>query len=362
MEQIDQPIIAYDESGNTGADLLDLDQPVFILASAKLTMSQANELRSIIQSPAQELKFNRLKKYGKYHSQILSLLNHDYISADSVNIGVFHKAYCICGFTADRLVEPVIYMSGMDFYQGGENIAYCNLLYYCIPVFCGKELFERYQIDFITLFQKRDPDSIEKFYATVVALMEASKSEQFKDALLPILFSREIIPQVLAEFGPYDFDTTLSAFVNSVDYWGRRTVGNFDAYVDDSKALRHFQHYVEVIKQINVEEEIGSDRRTLQLPLKLKNIHFTDSKQNMVVQIADLIAGAANHYYRSLVNPKFEDELSRKIGESKIASLLISPVWPTPAVTPEDLNTPLDGKKSIIDGLTSLIQSKDDAL
>lgn len=89
------PIIAFDESGNTGPDLLDKEQPVFVLASVKLTPKQASDLKSIIKTQASELKFTKLKKYHKYFSQIITLLNHDIISDETVSIAVFHKEYCI---------------------------------------------------------------------------------------------------------------------------------------------------------------------------------------------------------------------------------------------------------------------------
>ncbi len=57
----DETIIAFDESGNTGSDLLDKEQPVFVLASVKLTAGQAKELKSIFKTNSSELKFNRLK-------------------------------------------------------------------------------------------------------------------------------------------------------------------------------------------------------------------------------------------------------------------------------------------------------------
>lgn len=355
----EKPIIAFDESGNTGSDLLDLDQPVFILSSVRLTNSQAVELKNLIKSPAKELKFNRLKKYGKYHSQILELLNHEFISADTVNIGVFHKAYCICAYTADRLVEPLVYRTGMDFYEGGENIAYTNLLYFCTPAFCDNKIFKKYQVAFLTMFQKRDKKSIDDFYSVVKSLIDSSKDEKYKDALLPILESHQIIDDILDGWDNNNFDTTLSSFINIIDYWGRKTTEHFDAFVDNSKALQHFKHYVDRVKSINIHTEIGADRRTLQLPLKLNDIIFTDSKENVAVQIADLIAGAANHYFRSLADPNLEDELSIKIGESKISNLLNSPVWPTPSVTPEDLDTVHNGKTNVLDSMTNLIWDKE---
>ncbi|KJS05463.1 MAG: hypothetical protein VR77_08440 [Flavobacteriales bacterium BRH_c54] len=336
----DEPIIAFDESGNTGPDLLDKEQPVFVLASVKLTTKQANELKSIFKTNSSELKFNRLKKYFKYHEQIIEFLNHDIISKETVALALFHKEYCICVHTIDRLVETLAYRDGLDLYENGQNLAFTNLLYYCTPVLCDKAIYEEYKKDFITLFQKRDNQSIDKFYSTVEALINSSKNKQYASILYPILASREVIEDIIDEWDSNNFDSTLSGFVNLIDYWGRKTENKFHAYVDDSKPLKHFKHLIDKVKDKYIkQQELGTDRRTLQLPLKLIDVNFVNSKDNVVVQIADLIAGAANYYYRAIANEKFKDELSEKIGKTKFIKLLHSPVWPHPEMTPEGLNT-----------------------
>jgi hypothetical protein len=351
-----EPIIAFDESGNTGSDLLDKDQPVFVLASVKLTLGQATELKKIIKTNAGELKFNRLKKYHKYHSQIVSLLNSEIISEETVKLALFHKEYCIWVHTVDRLIEPLAYRDGFDFYKGGLNLAFTNLLFYCTPVFCDKTIYEQYKRDFIDLFYKRDAQSINQFYTTVQSLITSCKNEEYITSLSPILASYEIIESILDDWDTNNFDSTLSGFINLIDYWGRKTDKTFYAHVDNSKALNHFKYLVDKVKSIYIkQQEIGTDRRTLQLPLKLIDIKFVDSKDNIVVQIADLIAGAANHYHRAVINEKFRDDLSDKIGETKIVELLHSPVWPHKAFTSEDLHIVDTGRPNVIDSMTQFL-------
>ena len=350
----EQEIIAFDESGNTGADLLDKKQPVFILASVRFTVTQALILKNIIQTQSNELKFNRLKKYRRYHSQIISLLNHDLISQDTVRLSIFHKDYCVSVHTVDRLIEPLYYKNGLDLYKNGLNLAYTNLLFFCTPTLCDRAIWEKYKIDFINMFKFRDENSITSFYKTVHNLFESSKSD-YGSFLEPILKSREIIHDILRDWDTNNFDSTLSGFINLIDFWGRRTESDFHAYVDDSKALGHFKHLVNSIRDIYIEQqEVGADRRTLQLPLKLIDIIFVNSKDNLVVQIADLIAGAANHYYRALADEKFRDDLSDKIEKTKLINLLHSRVWPHKSFTPEELNTVHNGKNNLLDGLVQL--------
>lgn len=54
-------VVAFDESGNTGQNLLDPEQPIFALASVCLTQAEITELTSSITSVAHnEMHFTLL--------------------------------------------------------------------------------------------------------------------------------------------------------------------------------------------------------------------------------------------------------------------------------------------------------------
>jgi hypothetical protein len=57
------PLVAFDESGHTGEDLLNDRQPIFALASVHLSDAQTDEaLKLLYNRPGQEVKFKNLKK------------------------------------------------------------------------------------------------------------------------------------------------------------------------------------------------------------------------------------------------------------------------------------------------------------
>lgn len=351
-------ILAFDESGNTGSDLMNYDQPIFVLSSVYLSLEEAKELKSLIKTTANELKFNSLKKYGKYHSQIINLLNHPLISEDTLRIFTLHKDYSVIVHTVDRLIEPQAYKEGLDLYEEGMNIALTNMLFYCTPAFCDKSIFEKYKVAFVNLFRQRTKESIIKFYDIVGKLILSSKNENFKTDLVPILRSSEVIHQILATYNPFMFDAALTGFVLLADFWGRKINKKFDVFVDNSKPLSHFKDYIDIIKSDELfEQTLGYDRRTLQLPLKIKSLEFVDSKENEVVQIADLIAGAANHAFKSLANNAFEDELSKKLTNTKLMDLLHSPVWPHMAVTPKEMGTDTGKINNLVDKMTDILNN-----
>ena len=69
----------------------------------------------------------------------------------------------------------------------------------------------------LKLFQKKDIKNIRNFYSTVIKLINSSKDAQFKDALYPILASRDIIHEILLDLCNYHLDLTFSGFINPID-------------------------------------------------------------------------------------------------------------------------------------------------
>ena len=353
--KVTDTLIAFDESGYTGSDFLHKDQPVFVLSSVRMTSKEALTLYDIFKTDALELKFSRIKKYPKYQKALVEFLNHDLITKDTVNIFVAHKEYLIIAHTVDRLIEPLAYKDGHDLYADGFNIAITNFLFYCIPIYCDVKIYEEYKIAFIQMFKERSGNSINSFYSVVQRLLESCTNETFRKTLAIILASSQVIKKELQGLDAYSLDVTLSAFIQQIDYWGRKSSKSFDVYMDESKPIRHFQSLIDQVKRIWKAQEIGTDRRTLQLPLKLKRLNFVDSVQYEVVQIADIIAGASNHYHKSLIRGAQIDELAKMIADTKLVELGVDGVWPELKVTPKDLGTEGTGK-NLLDGLIDAYQ------
>ena len=86
-----------DESGYTGSNLLNLDQPVFVLAT--LMAPECRELKDQFfrAVSADELKHSKLSGNLSQQKQILSFLGHLSANPEMVNLGVTHKRYALVG-------------------------------------------------------------------------------------------------------------------------------------------------------------------------------------------------------------------------------------------------------------------------
>ena|ERR1700761_5198051 len=111
-------MIYFDEAGNSGGNLLDKDQPCFVLASHDFNSEETDALLAPLKamSNASELHFMRLKKYPKYQKALIDLFNHELIKEDRIYHYFAHKQFMISIQMVDQLIEPVLYEEGIDIY------------------------------------------------------------------------------------------------------------------------------------------------------------------------------------------------------------------------------------------------------
>lgn len=101
-------VLAFDESGNTGSDLLSASQPVFTVASVSLTDDDAKALlANLTPKGAKEAKFSRLRKSATGRESIITLLASPLIHRKTAKLHVIHKPYMVMTKIVDLLVEPL---------------------------------------------------------------------------------------------------------------------------------------------------------------------------------------------------------------------------------------------------------------
>jgi len=341
--------IYFDESGNTGADLLNLDQKAFILCSNNFSTEECEELLKLFENDA-ELHFVKLKKSPKGRESIIKLLNHELIREEKVAIYVVHKELATIAQIVDQLIEPVFYEKGLDLYKFGLNIQYTNFIFYFGNFFWNKALYNEMITNFISMFRKRDSDSINKFYKTVEELIE-TVDDEYLGLLYPIRDSRPQILRILENSDKFTIDVTFSCFLVLCDRWYKVLGEKFDVIFDNSKQIEHYSEYIEFVRNLKVEiQEVGFDSRKMTYPAQINSVQLTDSKFEVNIQISDIIASAIGFMYNNKNNRY--TEFVKKIQESKILNLEnANMIWPTTEVTPEELNMQNGEGNNVLDFL-----------
>jgi hypothetical protein len=104
-------------------------------------------------------------------------------------------------------------------------------------------------------------------------------------------------------------------------------------------------------------EAIGPDRRKITFPLRATALSQGDSRQHPQLQIADLCAGALNHFYKLHVVGE-KDELSVAVDALGCLEWGDTFILPQPHVTPQALDTDsMEGSNSV-DAIAIKTQTK----
>lgn len=353
---MNKPVIAFDESGNTGQNLLSSDQPIFVLASVYFDKDEADSLCNFLKgSQGEEAHFTRLKKSKSGRQRILEFLNYDTISSEKVIISVYHKRYMIVTKIVDLLIESMMHTPGYDLYKDGENIALSNLYYNVLPVFCGKNLFESFLLSFINMVRTKKQAQISDFYEVTLKLKNNCSDEGFKEMIDLILWTKYIIRDVIPEFDITILDPAIPTFCEHCGFWSYRLGQEFEIIVDESKPLRHAEHKISQMMKLEPEgRNFGRGQRKITFPYKTRGISFVDSKDNPEIQLADIFAGATAHFLPALLEDKPIDEFKQRLRATISDDLISNVVWPGTEVSPSEFHERSFDGSELVDYVSSL--------
>ena len=336
------PTIYFDESGNTGSNLIDLDQPVFTLASCTFSKEISEQLLELINSNStQEVHFKNLRRRKSGQDAIIRLMSSELLDVKCIKINIFLKEFMITTKIVDILIEYMMHLMGEDLYLNGQNIALSNMLYYCLPTYCDKSLVQSMYRLFVIMIRSQDQENIDNFYNEVENVKDSSSDESFKTYLDTILVTKKFIDGALNCTDKHSLDPSIPAFFSQCAQWSDLYPKGFHIIHDDSHSLEKERLlFAQFMDWTQNEVELGYDRRKYNLPLKGKSLKFASSKDFSQIQVSDIIASSFAYWAAGVSRGETEDylfleldqlDLNRFVGHNKI--------WPTKDVTPEELGT-----------------------
>ncbi|MFZ6843455.1 DUF3800 domain-containing protein [Undibacterium sp. RuTC16W] len=332
--------VHFDEAGNTGAALLDPDQPVFVLASTNFSREEADELLNLVRTPqTREVKFTSLKKSAAGKSRLLQFLSSPLLTPERVKVSITHKRYMAICKAVDLIEETLAHRDGIDLYARGANIAIANLHYYVTPVFCGAERFDLFLSTFVAMIRTPSTATKAAFFASVRALYENCSSPRHQASFAPYLVAERDIDKILQGVNYIALDPAIGTLFHQLSVWGTQIGQAFVATHDESKPV--FAERENLAAMINPDVAptmIGYDRRKFEFPLRARTLNFSDSRNVPQLQVSDLLAGAAA-YFATAVARSARDELTEQLDQAGIERFSIHALWPAPHVTPQALGT-----------------------
>lgn len=354
--------IYLDESGNTGHNIVDEDQPIFTLAGCKYSTKEAEKLLGLTGSKSPlEAHFKNLKRRKSGQDGIVRLMSHTLINCDRVKVELFHKNFLVTTKIVDILIEHMMHLNGHDLYRNGANIGLSNMWFYCMPTFCGYERVQVMHQSFVTMVKEQSDEAIETFYQSVEVLKDNSIDEEFKSDLNMILATRHIIHDTLNSLDKSSLDPSIPALFSQCVSWGEIHPKGFHIIHDDSQSIeKQKMLFSQFMDWTQSSVELGYDRRKFKLPLKGKSMNFSSSETHAQIQVADIVASSLAYWAAGVSRGEKEDYLFLKLNNLKLDKLTTKNIiWPTQDVTPEDLGTVYNGGLNAADhGAYFLMRAK----
>jgi len=280
-----------DESGYTGFDLLNRDQP--FQGATAIAISNEDAARLIKDHfpklQASELKYRALSRRPANHARLLALIRELLSSHKSVTY-VCDKRFLLILMFLDYAVEPYYYGRGFDFYQNGQNYAMGSLLAFAGATLLGEAEFEALLAAFQRAAREKSPDALRD----LVAAARRTDWQRFPEALGPL--AEFAAPECLSAIATPHL-TTDAAIVVLQSLISRMEIMSDGPYRVEHDQSRNLETYHGLLQQfIDHDEEIEfrqTEIASVKFPLKLTEVAQVDSRASPAVQLADVMIGAA---------------------------------------------------------------------
>ncbi|HWY33406.1 MAG TPA: DUF3800 domain-containing protein, partial [Nitrosopumilaceae archaeon] len=222
--------VYFDESGNSGDNLLDKAQPVFTLASHDYTLAEAEEILKPLRelSNAGELHFKTIRKSANQRKALLGCFSNPLIKKERAFCFWTHKQFLVCVQITDKLLEKVFYERGYDIAKGEQNIAYANLLYALGTTGWPPDRFDELCASFLRWGRSGNVAEATGFYESLEKLDRKLKYTADFILINDIKSSKEYMAEISNGLGKYVFDVTLPCFTSHVFHWS----GIYNEYID----------------------------------------------------------------------------------------------------------------------------------
>ncbi len=322
QDDSDLPIVAFDESGNSGQNLVDPAQPVFVLAAVGLQPGRAAELVVGIGEDGKEAKFSELRSSVEGREAVLRLIGDPVINPRTARLSVVDKPWMLAAKFIDVLVEPYFAERRRNIYAGGMHLAMTQRLYEAVAEATGADRWIELQRAFIEAMRRPTQPRRERFNRALRDARAACDDDSIAVLLDAVLAQDDAIGDVSAETVKHQLDPAPTALVEQLNFWSD-VLGPHRVVHDEAGAIRDWQAHIERLSDPAVEPaEIDFGHTTAHYPLQTRVIELGASDQHPAIQVADVIAGAAVALTLTEVGARPRDEFAESLAESPLPQLV----------------------------------------
>jgi Protein of unknown function (DUF3800) len=277
------PTVYFDESANTGENLLDPQQPVFALAAVRLSEEEATAIiQSVLPRRQGEPKFSTLVRSPAGRDALLCALES--LPEGAVFTFLAHKRFMTVAKMVDLLAVELAYENGYDMCGDGAAVALANFLYVAGPVLGDSGAFEHMLATFVNALRPGRPTTLTDLFEAIAAYRATTTDEDYRDYLYLLEGARDQADSLADPIDDRTIRDVLDPAVPCLVSLCRgvaATTGPFHLVHDQSKTIARHVDSLRALPPV--------------APGQVLDFTFADSAVTPSLQIADWVAGATRH-------------------------------------------------------------------
>ena len=317
--------IYFDESGQTGTQLRDREQPYFCIGSTDLSDEASREILSTCfpRHTTGEMKSRDLLRRNSGRRQFLKFCEAIADDPERFCFVKVHKRFGVLSKMVDNLVEPYVSAVGFDFYKNDYGRKFANSAYFAFDQILSAEtsdaLLDRYN-EFA-----RDPtrERLEALQQSIsVALANAPHgSEVFLDLMNEGAAHFERLHDLESFKGSNEIHVT--ALLRCMAHWQGRSMGPFRVVHDESVHFFANSRGWRFMTDPRMPPQVlHVGEKTLTLPIHVIETVPAKSHESASIQLCDVLAGFLSRYASRDLNEDqrrfLQDAISAGLGEVSI--------------------------------------------
>lgn len=341
--------IFCDESGNTGLDLFNADQPLFTLASTNLDADICRQLVApLLRQGQAEAKYSKLKGTVRGQNALLELFSSPALTIETVKFYVADKRYYVITHLVDKLIEPTLYELGIDLYENDAHVGLVNVWYSAGHYLLPNGHWDRLLRAFVDAMRQRTPRAYSIFDRTLTTAAYAASPEN-RDFVTGILLARGRLNEFIGVYDDNDiFDPAADVFIALINYWMAQITGSFAVTHDRSKPMARSERRLRAMMVPVASRTIGYGARQAELPLRISSLDFGNSADYPQLQLADLVAGAAVDCLLAWSGARPQSAYHVAMQGTRLSKLFSGGMLPDGKVVRDNSRQP--GQSSLVDG------------
>ena len=335
----------FDESGYTGYNLLDRDQPIFAIASTDIEPETAGTIlrQSFPSYQGEEYKFSNI--WRSQNRDCLPEFSRRLAALEERSFAwMIDKRYCALVKIVDFLIEPFFTNAGYDFYADGFSWKYANHIYFGLTNLAPPGFFGRIVRAYQAFSRRPSMDTLKKLQKDLTRLKREAP-EELEVYLDQMRLGAKLFTHFynLATFKGAD-ETQVTSMMAVVAHWRGRHSEDFIIVHDATANFFRRQELWERMTSSDVPRQTmrtsaGTD---MEFPLRVISTRPVDSRENLTIQFCDVLAGLTARIFDERIEAA-ERELLTEVMHGGLANVGCSGIRFEPVFLDQFPPLPLTG-------------------